>query len=459
MWDHTASSKNARKLIRKESNNTFNRLHSISEDANFVTEVGRSYPDYKVFPNLRCGAWYVDPVVAERQPVYFKSTDGHFGQWAFNLRRSNLHLLQSIVDFGGVIIVDSTRQGKRLPDALSKTIPIWCAVINLATLKLSHNSRLNETSTEWGLYTPPGSAFGALDPAPLGMSPLIFLVVDSEFTLPSLSKPLRPIWITPDTEALPCLSSTDFHPVICLSASRLLSEGSERRVAGYTYVQGSGDDHESWSLGLTPQVYWEHKERLLACPPEELIDLIYSLVNLDRDASPHRMLFPVKAVNSRIVVGTIPSSYPLNMNETNHILITCLSNLESFDSEKILSLKLLPSKKGQIQFLNELLPRALVYLKNCLNTGENVVILCRDGKDLSIGIALTALTLYFDKDGNFIRQGQANEEPTKQIVQRRLQWILADDPYANPSRNTLKRVNEYLMSQPRRLHAVSAAVQ
>ena len=28
------------------------------------------------------------------------------------------------------IIVDSTRRGKRMPDALSKTIPVWCTVIN-----------------------------------------------------------------------------------------------------------------------------------------------------------------------------------------------------------------------------------------------------------------------------------------------------------------------------------------
>ena len=28
------------------------------------------------------------------------------------------------------IIVDSTRRGKSMPDALSKTVPIWCAVIN-----------------------------------------------------------------------------------------------------------------------------------------------------------------------------------------------------------------------------------------------------------------------------------------------------------------------------------------
>ena len=28
------------------------------------------------------------------------------------------------------IIVDSTRRGKRMPDALSKTVPVWCAVLN-----------------------------------------------------------------------------------------------------------------------------------------------------------------------------------------------------------------------------------------------------------------------------------------------------------------------------------------
>ena len=28
------------------------------------------------------------------------------------------------------VIVDSTRRGKSMPDAISKTVPIWCAVIN-----------------------------------------------------------------------------------------------------------------------------------------------------------------------------------------------------------------------------------------------------------------------------------------------------------------------------------------
>ena len=34
-----------------------------------------------------------------------------------------------------IIVVDSTRAGKRVPDALSKTIPIWCAVVNRAIAK------------------------------------------------------------------------------------------------------------------------------------------------------------------------------------------------------------------------------------------------------------------------------------------------------------------------------------
>jgi tRNA A64-2'-O-ribosylphosphate transferase len=33
-------------------------------------------------------------------------------------------------DLRRAILVDSTRRGKRMPDALSKTVPIWCAVVN-----------------------------------------------------------------------------------------------------------------------------------------------------------------------------------------------------------------------------------------------------------------------------------------------------------------------------------------
>lgn len=52
-------------------------------------------------------------------------------------------------------MVDSTRTGKRIPDALSKTVPIWCAVVNRAIAKKFPP----ETPPEWetGLFTPPAS--------------------------------------------------------------------------------------------------------------------------------------------------------------------------------------------------------------------------------------------------------------------------------------------------------------
>lgn len=75
----------------------------------------------------------------------------------------------------------------------------------------------------------------------------------SSFVLHRLSKPLRPFWVSPGNTSFPQLppaSDAKFFPVICVSASKLVEGehlgGIERR-AGYTYVQGSGDDHELWS--------------------------------------------------------------------------------------------------------------------------------------------------------------------------------------------------------------------
>lgn len=68
-----------------------------------------------------------------------------------------------------LIIVDSTRAGKRLPDALSKTVPIWCAVVNRATRMRRLLARRRTTAGEhWqeeegegetavDLHTPPGA--------------------------------------------------------------------------------------------------------------------------------------------------------------------------------------------------------------------------------------------------------------------------------------------------------------
>jgi len=57
-----------------------------------------------------------------------------------------------------MILVDSTRAGKKIPDALSKTVPIWCAVINRALL-IRFPEYYSQLRGTWNakLYTPPGT--------------------------------------------------------------------------------------------------------------------------------------------------------------------------------------------------------------------------------------------------------------------------------------------------------------
>ena len=140
-----------------------NRLQSIHHDSLFVQRVASTY-GLPLVANERCGSWYIPPE-QKAGSAYFKSTDGHWGQWSFSARRLNLQILDVVGKHGGFvtvsilrciqllvdmpadgyhscIIVDSTRRGKSMPDALSKTIPIWCAVINRLLFGETHQSHI-----------------------------------------------------------------------------------------------------------------------------------------------------------------------------------------------------------------------------------------------------------------------------------------------------------------------------
>lgn len=78
--------------IRRSSRSLRNRLCSIKADSEFVEQVVKAY-QLPVVTNARAGDWYVDPKRRDGG-VYFKSTDGHTGQWKFSSRRLNLGLLE-----------------------------------------------------------------------------------------------------------------------------------------------------------------------------------------------------------------------------------------------------------------------------------------------------------------------------------------------------------------------------
>ena len=76
-----------------------NRLRSIAADGAFVSKVADAF-QLPLVANERCGSWYIDPDV-KGGSAYFKSTDGHFGEWSFSLRRLNLGVLECVGREGG----------------------------------------------------------------------------------------------------------------------------------------------------------------------------------------------------------------------------------------------------------------------------------------------------------------------------------------------------------------------
>ncbi|KAF9463576.1 tRNA A64-2'-O-ribosylphosphate transferase [Collybia nuda] len=468
-FDARKEAADALEYLRKESLDIYNRLHSIAEDATFVDQVHQAYPLIPLLPNLRCGSWYSNPSIALDVPAYFKSTDGHFSNWSFNLRRANLHLLRVVVDSDGIMLVDSTRAGKRIPDALSKTVPIWCAVIN-RTMALRFPD-IPRGQWDPALYTPPGAVSSQEhNQIEERLGAWAEALHKSSFALPRLNLPLRPMWITPTTTTLPTLDMKDpiFTPVICVSASKQATSGTERRNGGFSYIQGSGDDHELWSMGLTPSLFWQHKDDLLAADRSQLPHLISSLVtqgNTNGKTPPS----PIAKVGGRLSICAIsdlegpqvpgvitPGGHELDMA---YIFLTsddagAAGVIFSDSAPPVLQLRVPDGKKGQIHFLQDALPRSVTYIQKYLSDRKHICIACNTGQDMSVGVALTALQKFFDDEGNLALFEPAplrpftlkDLYPDKKSIRTRLEWIISSRPLANPSRTTLKRVNEFLLT-------------
>jgi len=55
-------------------------------------------------------------------------------------------LFTLVAQKGGCMIVDSTRRGKRFPDSMSKTIPIWTCVLNRAIAQFKRDFHTDDAS-------------------------------------------------------------------------------------------------------------------------------------------------------------------------------------------------------------------------------------------------------------------------------------------------------------------------
>ncbi|KAH8733730.1 tRNA A64-2'-O-ribosylphosphate transferase [Ilyonectria robusta] len=428
--------------LKRTTLSIHNRLTSIRDDAAFVARVAAAYGPRPLVANERCGSWYIPPA-DKAAGAYFKSTDGHERAWKFSTRRLNLHLIEMVENNDGIIVVDSTRRGKRMPDALSTTLPVWCTVLNLALLPSHPSSPI--------LHLPPSLPASTHSQITALLPQFLASLQALNLDLPScLTKPLRPVWVTPDS-SLPEPNATgasifdDYRPVICCTASRRVV-GSEMDEAGY--VQGAGDDTENWACGLTPTVFWEHLEDLLTASEADLPDLIARLVSEKEPGKKDEG--PRKELTRHISVCPLPlAADPGTPTECRIALTPDTTSKESWiKSPTYMQIGLGKSKLAS-RNMRSALPEICAFAAKFLartpeDSQRRIVIACESGKDLSVGTALAISCYLFDEKGNF-RQPETDTSFTKTLVKSRLGSIMTAYPEANPSRSTLQSVNSFLM--------------
>ena len=173
-------------------------LLSILEDSKVVIEL-KTVTKLPLLANIRNGLWY-SPTESFSSTCYFKSTDGHDQNWKFSLTRMNLHVALLAASSNGCIVVDSTRRGKKFPDSLYSTIPIWMSVVNSILFPGLSPSDAFE-SPPWMPASIRAQIVSKI-PEFVSKVPCACKDIIKETLRAAVSLPMRPIWVSPGEDGV-----------------------------------------------------------------------------------------------------------------------------------------------------------------------------------------------------------------------------------------------------------------
>ncbi|KAL4563882.1 hypothetical protein LXL04_027930 [Taraxacum kok-saghyz] len=479
MADETASMSiyRASRTIKRKQSSLYNSLRSIHEDSIFVSEIAQLWPELPLVANLRCGLWYGKKFHSN---CYFKSTDGHTNNLSFNTSRLNLHLAILAGQKGGCMIVDSTRKGKRFPDSMSKTIPIWTCILNRAILN-HRNQTTPQINPSWDtflhlpLWVPDTEKSKIHSNIDNWVNQLQQSGADISSISSLLKKPLRPLWISQKTviwlNEVPDHNSWDFTPVILISASSDVYRQKTSSEFSWNYISGAGDDEESWARGLTPFLFWSNVYDLINSGPDFCNQMVAAIVEKDRVYRAQRGYSApqVSKKETKNLNGFNDESLDIIMENgdgdgdgiywlgfTN--LAVCstgfdfkASNVDGIlncdqnqvlctleDSEAYLHLPIMNSKFDRFS-LQRNLPSALHFAGLHLKRGKTLAVCCNNGEDISVCVCLAILISLFNVEGVY-DDGKSFEgrHITKQDMRQRLIFLCKYAVNARPSREIRK---------------------
>eukprot|EP01119_Soliformovum_irregulare_P013629 TRINITY_DN3653_c0_g1_i2.p1 TRINITY_DN3653_c0_g1~~TRINITY_DN3653_c0_g1_i2.p1 ORF type:complete len:523 (-),score=112.59 TRINITY_DN3653_c0_g1_i2:22-1458(-) len=431
-----------RTISKDTDKNLFYRLRSIIGDSEAIEEKLSVYPsEWKILANLRCGLWYRS---AFDGTCYFKSTDGHVGQWQFSLSRTNLHIVKDVAKSSGCVIIDSTRKGKRFPDSMSRTIPIWACTINRALAKI------RGLTWDTSLHMPhwvPASEKSQVEPL---IDTFVEKLLSSGAQLhefgSSLEKPLRVMWVQAhdvtwlDDEDQ--YSNLPFTPVICLSAS-------STQMRDQLYIQGAGDDEESWAQGLSPKLFWDHQSMLMDPGYPGIEDRVSDLLRKEKEkiqnCAPKMQneifqIFPVSETG--ISIATDPSGLD-HAFDRHDVVVNCSSVAYHSLEDKPGYKHIVANDKGRSTVL-PMLDEFMKFVSPHVTQHHNILIHSVNGNNIPICLVLSILLTHYDFQGNLMEKPRT--QFSKEIIQRMFLYLEQHIPQCRPSGFLMRDINKYFMT-------------
>ena len=378
-----------------------------------------------------------------------------------------------------------------MPDALSRTIPIWCCVLNNLLFPPTPSAARDSAaepispavSADPGgqslihhpLETPPDIVSQTEHSQILAKISILIrqarsLCLDLPYLRTALrNRPLRLRFTTPDRHVPSsaysqlCQDDTwDSHIILCCSVSHHATSPFEG------YIQGAGDDSENWAHGLTPQSFWLRKEELIQAANEgewALVEAIKQLVadeqsgtRILRQGQESEPILPARLGKMKLFVGPGPSTG--GVLHGFDVVIVCadarpsdediIHNLQQQTDPwtKILRLPCGKGKPGS-RALRTQLPRLIPFIDSFDLCISRILVACDTDGDLSLGVALAISCLYFDHRG-FMHSRRGGEIDKKMIESRLMGIMVAMHKASKPrpakmSRATVQSVKAFLM--------------
>lgn len=332
-----------------------------------------------------------------------------------------------------------------MPDALSKTVPIWICVLN--RLLFPDIEAAGTLRTPCDVVSRSEYA-QILNRIPTFMQAVEALKLDlAKLRHDLVGRPMKPIWITPATDIslLDLDHDGQFHPVVLCTASNSLNADVASR--GFYYVQGAADDSESWAHGLEPAIFWRHHDELLKTNEDDLPEFIQGLVSSKET--------PELLMRSAVLVKPTTNLFIANNGAAGgekskyyHIIISSgpnpIATLSNRSSDRYLHLNCSTGKTGSRQLRKEL-PK-LTSMQAAIRSSTNILVTCPSGRDFAVGIALAILCENYSDNGTSWGPFEDTPSLSKTTIKHRLSWIMASLTDAAPSRATLQSVNSFLLS-------------